>query len=140
MTKRMAGLPLALTLLLLASPVTHGGPPDPESSVMHVVFVWLNEPGNAAHRRQVIRASRSFTDIDGVLEVRVGEPVASDRPVVDDSFDVGIYLRFATIDDMRSYLTDEKHQAALRDVLRPLAERYLVYDIIDGGVAEERTH
>ncbi len=108
--------------------------PGPGASVIHVVFVWLKEPGNAEHRARIIEASRAFEEIDGVLEVRVGEPVASDRPVVDDSFDVGIYLRFATARDMRDYLEDERHRVAVTDVLRPLTARYLVYDIADGGV------
>ena len=139
MKDRFAGRLTLLALLLLAAvgAQAKGDPPGPGASVIHVVFVWLKEPGNAAHRTEIIRASRSFADIDGVLEVRVGAPVASERPIVDDSFDVGIYLRFATVDDMRRYLVDDAHQAALRDVLRPLTERYLVYDIADPGVAHE---
>lgn len=141
MRNPFAGLPLLLAVLLLAagSAQAQDAESGPGASVLHVVFVWLKDPGNAAHRAEIIRASRSFADIAGVLEVRVGESVASDRPIVDDSFDVGIYLRFATVDDMRGYLADEGHQAALRDVLRPLAERYLVYDIADPGVVREQS-
>lgn len=139
MKNRFAALPLLLVVLLLTvgSGEAQGAGPGHGASVLHVVFVWLKDPGNAAHRAQVIEASRSFADIDGVLEVRAGEPVASDRSIVDDSFDVGIYLRFATIDDMRAYLSDERHESALRDVLQPVTERYLVYDIAEPGVVDD---
>ena len=75
----------------------------------------------------------AFADIDGVIEVRAGEPLASDRPVVDDSFDVGITIRFASAEDMRAYLVDERHVRAVEEVLGPLTDRYRVYDFIDPG-------
>ncbi len=99
--------------------------------VVHIVLVWLKEPGNVVHRQQIIAASRGFEAIPGVLDVSVGEVVPSDRDVVDDSFDVGLYLTFESVDAMNAYLVDERHQRQLREVFRPLAERYSVYDFID---------
>jgi hypothetical protein len=109
-----------------------------EARVIHVVLVWLKEPGNPAHRQQIIEVTRAFDELPGVIAVRVGEAVPSDREIVDDSFDVGLYLTFANAADMRAYLADERHQAAVREVFMPLAERYIAYDFEDSGELQGR--
>ena len=55
-----------------------------ESPVVHVVLVWLKDPGNAAHRARIVEATRAFAGLPGVEEIRVGEPVPSARASVDD--------------------------------------------------------
>ncbi len=107
--------------------------PGSDTAVVHIVLVWLKEPGNAEHRQRIVNATREFETIPGVIGVTVGEVVTSDRPVVDDSFDVGLYLTFSSVDAMKAYLADDRHQQALRDVFRPLSERYIVYDFEDEG-------
>ncbi len=107
--------------------------PDRDAAVVHIVLVWLKEPGNPEHRQRIIDATRGLETIPGVIDVGVGEVVLSDRPIVDDSFDVGLYLTFSSVDAMNIYLADERHQQALRDVFRPLSERYIVYDFEDAG-------
>ena len=107
--------------------------PDSDATVVHVVLLWLKEPGNPEHRQRIVDATRGFETIPGVIDVRVGEVVTSDRPIVDDSFDVGLYLTFSSVDAMRTYLADNRHQHALREIFRPLSERYIVYDFHDEG-------
>ncbi len=107
--------------------------PARDAAVVHVVLVWLKEPGNLEHRQRIIDASRDFETIPGVIHVSVGEVVASERPVVDDSFDVGLFLTFSSVEAMNIYLADDRHQKALREVFRPLSERYIVYDFEDAG-------
>ena len=60
-----------------------------EDRVHHVVFCWLKDPGNEAHRQNIVDTSRSFRSIPGVVQVRAGRVVPSDRKIVDDTFDVG---------------------------------------------------
>ncbi len=107
--------------------------PARDAAVVHVVLVWLKEPGNLEHRQRIIEISREFETIPGVIDVSVGEVVPSDRPIVDDSFDVGLYLTFSSVEAMNTYLADDRHQQALREVFRPLSERYIVYDFQDEG-------
>ena len=107
--------------------------PARDAAVVHIVLVWLKEPGNPEHRQRIIEISREFETIPGVIDVSVGEVVPSDRLIVDDSFDVGLYLRFSSVDAMNTYLADDRHQQALREVFRPLSERYIVYDFKDVG-------
>jgi hypothetical protein len=107
--------------------------PDGDATVVHIVLVWRKEPGKPEHRQRIIDAPREFETIPGVIDVRVGEAVPSDRPIVDDSFDVGLYMTFSSVEAMNTYLADERHQQALREVFRPLSERYIVYDFQDAG-------
>ena len=72
---------------------------QPDPRIVHVVLTWLNEPTNEKHRNMVIKASEEFLKIPGVLDVGVGRPLMSDRDIVDDSFDVGIFLTFKTEED-----------------------------------------
>ena len=125
-------------LLLFATAAVFSAPvlaaePGHDTTVVHVVMVWLKEPGNAEHRQRIVDAARGFEAIPGVIDVSVGEVVPSDRPIVDDSFDVGLYLTFSSVEAMQTYLADDRHQQALREIFRPLSERYIVYDFQDDG-------
>lgn len=123
--------PLVLTLLL--GPMASGHANGAESAVVHVVLVWLKESANAEHRDRIVEATRGFASIPGVEEVRVGEPLVSERPTVDDSFDVGLYMVFSSKDALDRYLVHPDHRAAQEQVLRPLVRKVVVYDFVDGG-------
>lgn len=125
---------LFIAVLTVCSLPVSAAEPDPDAAVVHIVLVWLKEPGNLEHRQRIIDATREFETIPGVIDVSVGEVVTSDRSVVDDSFDVGLYLTFSSVDAMNTYLADDRHQQALREIFRPLSERYIVYDFQDEGV------
>ena len=122
---------LVLTLLFLAAvPAVAGGT---DSRVVHVVLVWMKEPGNEAHKARIVEATRGFSTFPGVEEIRVGEPVPSERPTVDDSFDIGLYIIFSSKQALESYLAHPEHQAAQRSILRPLVEKVVIYDFWDDG-------
>ena len=53
--------------------------------VVHTVFLWLQQPGDAQHRRQLVSASDRLRSIPGVLDIRFGEVIESERDIVDDS-------------------------------------------------------
>ena len=132
MLRRWFWLPLFVTAAVFSAPVL-AAEPGHDTTVVHVVLVWLKQPGNLEHRQRIIEISREFETIPGVIDVHVGEVVPSNRPIVDDSFDVGLYMTFSTVDAMNTYLADDRHQQALREVFGPLAERYIVYDFQDEG-------
>ena len=99
-----------------------------DGALQHVVLAWLKDAGNAEQRARIIEASKSFRDIPGVLDVQAGKPVASDRGIVDDSFDVGILVVVPDEQRLQEYLAHPIHQRAKNDVLVPLVEKILVYD------------
>ena len=101
---------------------------EPEERINHIVFCWLKEPGNKVQRAQLIETSLKFREIPGVLEVRTGEVVKSDRAIVDSTYDVAVFLSFNNTDDLQKYLDHEDHVAAVKTILRPLTQKVLVYD------------
>lgn len=99
-----------------------------DSKLQHVVLCWLKEPGNADHRAQIEEVSRSFRKIPGVISVETGQVVASERGIVDDSFDVGIIIEVRDEAALADYLSHPIHEEAKNDVLVPLVSKILVYD------------
>ncbi|MBL9131989.1 MAG: Dabb family protein [Verrucomicrobiaceae bacterium] len=101
-----------------------------KGKVEHVVLVWLKRPGNVADRATVIAAAKMFqAEISQIQHLSVGTPVASERPIVDDSFDVGLVMRFNSKADMDAYEKHPVHVNAVKQTLLPLAKKLLVYDI-----------
>ena len=118
-----------LLLTLLASTGCAGLGSRHDGALQHVVLIWLKDAGNAEQQAKIIEVSRSFLDIPGVLDVQAGKAVASDRDIVDDSFDVGILVVVPDERRLAEYLAHPIHQRAKNDVLVPLVEKILVYDI-----------
>lgn len=102
----------------------------PKGKVEHVVLVWLKHPGNAADRATVIATAKKFqAEIKEIQHLSVGPAVPSDRPVVDDSFDIGLVMRFASKADLDAYEKHPVHVNAVKQTLMPLAKKLQVYDI-----------
>ena len=117
-----------LLLTLLATNGCAGLGALQDGALQHVVLVWLKDAGNAEQRARIIEVSKSFRSIPGVLDVQAGKAVASERDIVDDSFDVGILVVVPDERRLREYLDHPIHQKAKNDVLVPLVEKILVYD------------
>ena len=99
--------------------------------VVHTVFLWLKNPGDAQHRQQLLIATERLRSIPGIVDMRYGEMIESDRDIVDDSFDVGIYFYFRDVAAMQHYLTHPLHQAVVEQEIKPLAARIVVHDFRD---------
>ena len=106
-------------------------PAETPRAVTHVVVCWLKDPGNADARDRIIEASRSFSAIPGVLSVRAGPVLPSERSIVDDSFDVAIVLSFEDSQALAHYLKHPQHEKALREVLQPLVRKVTMYDFVE---------
>jgi len=98
--------------------------------VEHIVLVWLKRPGNAADRAALVATAKKFqAEIKQIQHLSVGAAVPSERPVVDDSFDIGLVMRFASKADMTAYEKHSAHVNAVKQTLMPLAKKLLVYDV-----------
>lgn len=123
---------LAAAAFLLASCTTcpFGRKTTARGKVEHIVLVWLKRPGNTADRAALIATAREFqARIPQIQHLSAGIAVASDRPIVDDSFDVGFVMRFASKADMDAYEKHPVHVNAVKQTLQPLAKKVLVYDV-----------
>jgi hypothetical protein len=99
--------------------------------VEHIVLAWLKNPGDKADRARLIAAAKDLKE--GIPEVKalaVGQVLPSERPIVDDSFDVALVMRFDSPQAMHTYEKHPVHVKAVQDMLRPLTSKILVYDFI----------
>lgn len=99
-------------------------------NVIHVVIVWLKQPGDAAAREAVIRSGDELKTIPGVLGITAGPVLPSDRPVVDSTYDVGVVTVFRDAQAMEDYAAHPTHQKVLKEVVRPIVDHYKVYDFV----------
>ena len=97
-------------------------------SLEHIVIVWLKEPGNAEHRERILSASEVLKEIPGVLSLKSGSVITSDRSIVDSSFDVALIVSFEDQAALDSYVIHPTHIKLLEETLKPLVEKIQVYD------------
>lgn len=64
-----------------------------ENRFLHVVFFYLNNPGDADALAQGCR--KHLTNIPGVLRLDVGKPAGTPRDVVDNDYGVALVVEFA---------------------------------------------
>lgn len=129
-TKRLLLSASLLFAALLTSCAQLGYQKAPKAGeVEHVVLIWLKDHGNTAQRDRVIAATRDFQkNIPGIVSISAGDALPSDRPVVDDSFDIGLVMRFEDKAALAGYEKHPVHVKAVTEILKPLAGRILVYD------------
>lgn len=100
-----------------------------EDAINHVVLVWFKaEHRNSKFLDDIMRATRKLKNIDVVKALRVGKSIASDRPTVDDSFDMGIWLLFDNTADRDTYVADPLHVDYLKQSIEGKVEKVLIYD------------
>jgi hypothetical protein len=92
--------------------------------------MWLKRPGNAEDKQAVLSATSELRSIPGIQFLDTGTPLASDRPVVDDSFDLGLTMRFDSAASLHAYESNPLHVRKVNEVLKPLTRKIMVYDIV----------
>lgn len=95
---------------------------------IHTVFFWLWKTISDDDRAQFERALAMLTSDPNVRDRRIGKPAATDRPVIDTSYDYGVVLRFDDLAAHDSYQSGQPHQQFLQTCAH-LWSRVQVYDI-----------
>jgi hypothetical protein len=116
-------------VLLGLSSCTTIAPPAAKGTVDHVVLVWLKRPGNADDRQALLDAGKELRSIPGLHFLDQGLALPSERPTVDDSFDVGYVMRFDSPAALETYAKHPLHQQKVNEVLKPLSRKIVVYDV-----------
>jgi len=127
--RQLYWLVLALGALGFCSGCATAPKPAPAGKLYHIGLVWLKEPGNAAHRQQIVAAAHSFAR--GIPEVQflsVGQTLPSTSPYVDDSFDVCVVMQFADKAALERYNQHPVHQKAAHEAFLPLSKKIQFYD------------
>lgn len=115
---------------LLTAFVEGGIAKEATGNVTHVVLVWLKEPENPEVLERFIRGSKRLAMLPGVLYHRVGPSLPSDREIVDSSFDVGVTITLKDQEALKAYLEHPVHKQTIREVMRPLVRKIMVYDFV----------
>jgi|TARA_B100001059_G_scaffold140940_1_gene141002 hypothetical protein len=128
--KRLKKYIIIITVLGFLSPSINAEEFQNEDPVYHVVLIWLKTYRNEMRINKIIKASKELKNIPGVLEVSTGKVLRSSRVIVDDTFDVSVIIKFASKDYLKDYLVHPIHIKIANDVIKPLANKIVVYDTI----------
>jgi Stress responsive A/B Barrel Domain len=99
--------------------------------VTHVMLFWLKRPGNIDDQNFLLRALRRLRRARGVNDVRVGRPLAVDRPGLEQSFDLGVVMTFRDREALEKFERDQRRGQAIDAMLRPLVRQYTVYNFVN---------
>ena len=100
----------------------------PANPVQHVVLLWFTADVTNNWVQQVEAETLKLRAIPQLLSLETGPSIKSDRPIVDDSFDLGIAMTFRSVDDMNQYLIDPRHIKFVDTWLKGRLDKMLVYD------------
>lgn len=126
-------LPAILLGLLAGCASTPTGEPAPR--LHHLVVIWLKQPGDVQLRQQYIQASKPLANLPGVLAYDVGTPATIQRShaskALDASYDVAISAVYESQEAFAAFLKDPEYQRIAKEVLRPMVDKYKVYDFVE---------
>ena len=101
----------------------------------HLVVIWLKNSGDETMRQQYIEASKDLAQLPGVLAYDLGTPATIKRShtssALDESYDVAIAAEFESEEAFATFLKNPEYQRVARQVLRPLVDKYKVYDFVE---------
>jgi len=117
----------ALLLMMLFFPACKPSPLQAKPAVHHLILVWFDgaRPEEIA---TIQEQTLQLEKIETVLSVSVGKAIASERSIVDDSFDLGIVMTFASVETMNQYLSDPRHKSFLKKYIKGKIKKIVVYD------------
>lgn len=125
----------ALVILLALGGTGHASDAQAESDgrkIHHLVVVWLKQAGDEKLRQQYIEESKRLAELPGVLAYDVGTPAAIQRghanAAVDESYDVAVSSVYESREAYEAFLKNPEYLRVAQQVLRPLVDKYKVYD------------
>lgn len=119
---------LPLLMLAISLGAFHCKPCPQESVVHHLILVWFPETTTPEEIALIKEETLKLKEIDELLSVSVGEAIESERSIVDDSFDLGIHMTFASVESMNQYLTHERHKSFVERYVKGKVKKIVVYD------------
>jgi len=80
---------------------------------IHTVFFWLWKTASPTQRERFSAGLNLLTSDPNVMERQIGEPAATRRPVIDNSYDFGVVLKFRDLAAHDAYQSGQAHQTFL---------------------------
>ena len=94
----------------------------------HIVFFWLTEPDNQAHRDTFMTGLQRLMQDPMVQKFTIGEPGQTSRDVVESSYDFGLLAEFDDLAAHDTYQKSAHHTHFLQDC-KNLWSKVQVYDV-----------
>ncbi len=76
---------------------------------VHTVFFWLKKELTQAQREAFYKGVDTLKNIQPNILVTTGKPAATDRPIIDRSYDYGLTCIFKNLADHDKYQVDPIH-------------------------------
>lgn len=126
---------LMVMMGLIISVSARAEPDSDLHKVHHVVVVWLKQAGDDNVRRQYIQESKRMAQLPGVLSYDIGSPASIKRghvnAALDESYDLAISSTYESQQAFEAFLKNPEYIRVAQQVLRPLVDKYKVYDFIE---------
>jgi len=94
----------------------------------HVVIFWTDPKQPNATEELVAGAEKYLRSIPGILLCHIGRMVRSERPVVDQSYQVGLNLIFADKKSQDDYQVHPQHVEFVEKVFKRFCTKVVIYD------------
>ncbi len=99
-----------------------------ETCFSHVVIFWT-DPENPKAADELLAGMEKFLKpIPGVLQFHAGKMVGSQRPVVDQTYQVALNLIFPNKQAQDAYQAHPMHVEFIETVFKKVCKRVVVYD------------
>ncbi len=100
-----------------------------ENIFIHHVFFWLAD-ATPLNQKKLIEGLKTLEQIPLLRRSHIGQPAATSRGVIDNSYALSWYTEFATAEDETIYQTHPIHLAFVENY-KHLWSKVVVYDSID---------
>jgi hypothetical protein len=97
---------------------------------IHHVFFWLKKADSKQDKESLIEGLKKLSKAAIIKDFHIGEPAATDRGVIDNSYAVSWMLFFDTPEAQDSYQTDPMHIKFVEECAH-LWNKVIVYDTVN---------
>ncbi|MBI4660025.1 MAG: Dabb family protein [Verrucomicrobia bacterium] len=94
----------------------------------HVVIFWTDPANPKAADDLMTGAQRYLKPIPGIVSFHVGRMASSHRPVVDQTYQVGLNVMFNSKKAQDDYQVHPLHVEFVEKVFKPICKKVVVYD------------
>lgn len=94
----------------------------------HVVIFWTDPANPKAADELIAGAKKYLAPIPGIIHFHVGKMATSDRPVVDQSYQVALNVVFTDKRAQDDYQVHPLHIEFVEKVFKPNRKKVVVYD------------
>ena len=96
---------------------------------LHHVYFWLKSPSNEEDKKNLIEGLNILSGASVINGFHIGVPAATNREVIDSSYNVSWLLIFKNKEDQDIYQTHPMHLQFIANCAH-LWEKVLVYDTV----------